>query len=157
MLLGYHQITTLVDLYPFNGVRNSLRCERFVEAGVNALLMSLAPVGFILGVKSLMLYGVVYYFVLFLFELIIWWIPYFAVPKGRWLATYNLALKVATTDFAKKDALADWAARHIRVHRGTLTALRSGRGPILPNLEHTILHCWTAITALVTLQAYRAL
>ena len=157
LLLAYHQTTTLVDLYPFNGVRNSSPRERFIEAGINALLMCLAPIGFIFGIRSLMLYGVVYYFLVFLFELIIWWIPYFTRPKGRWHAPYNLALALATTAFAQKDALADWSARHIRVHRGTLTPLRPGKGPILPNLEHIILHFWTAITALVTLEGYRAL
>lgn len=157
VLVGYHQITTLVDLHPFNGVRNSSQSERLVEAGANALLMCLAPVGFILGIKSLMLYGVVYYFVLLLFELIIWWVPYFTAPRGRWLGPYNLALRVATTNFAQKDALADWAARHIRIHSGTLTLLRPGPGPILPNVEHTVLHCWTAVTAIVTLEAYRTL
>jgi hypothetical protein len=157
LLFAYHQTTTLVDLYPFNGVRNSSQRERFIEAGINALLMCLAPIGFIFGIRSLMLYGVVYYFVLLLFELIIWWVPYFTRPEGRWRAPYNLALALATTAFAQKDPLADWSARHIRVHEGTVTPLRRGKGPILPNLEHIILHFWTAITALVTLEAYRAL
>jgi hypothetical protein len=157
LLLTYHQITTLVDLYPFNGVRNSSARERFIEASINALLMCLAPLGFIYGIRSLMLYGVVYYFFLFLLELITWWIPYFTRPKGRWHAPYNFALTLATTDFGHKDALSDWSARHNRMHKGTFTPLRPGKGPILPNLEHIILHCLTAITALVTLAAYRAL
>ena len=104
-----------------------------------------------------MLYGVVYYFLLFLFEVIIWWVPYFTRPNGRWRAPYNLALALATTAFAQKDALADWSARHLRMHRGTFTPLRPGKGPILPNLEHISLHCWTAITAVDTLEAYGAL
>ena len=157
LLLAYHQITTLVDLYPFNGVRNSSTAERLAEAGVNAALMSLAPIGFLFGIRSLMLYGVVYYFVLFFFELIIWWIPYFTPPQGPWLALYTLALAVATTNFGRKGALADWSARHARIHRGTFTPLKPGAGPILPNLEHIILHGWTALTALVTLGAFRAL
>ena len=157
LLVAYHQMTTLVDLYPFNGVRNSSLRERSVEAGINALLMCLAPIGFTFGIRSLMLYGVVYYFLLLLFEVIIWWIPYFTRPNGRWRAPYNLALALATTAFAQKDALADWSARHIRMHKGTFTPLRPGKGPILPNFEHIILHCWTAITAIVTLEAYGAL
>jgi hypothetical protein len=33
LLLAYHQTTTLVDLYPFNGVRNSSQRERIPRAG----------------------------------------------------------------------------------------------------------------------------
>jgi hypothetical protein len=81
ILLAYHQITTLVDLYPFNGARNYSGRERLAELGVNGVLMSLAPIGFVFESHGLMLYGVIYYFVLFAIEIIIWWIPYFAVPS----------------------------------------------------------------------------
>jgi len=156
LLLAYHQITTLVDLHPFNGVRNSSRGERLAEAGLNAVLMGLAPIGFALGIRGLMLYGVVYYFVLLFFEIVIWWIPYLTAPSGRWLGLYNFLLSVATTSFGQKDALADWTERHVRLHRLTITPLPRGRGPILPNLEHTILHVWTAVTAITTLLGYLA-
>ena len=43
-LLAYHQATTLIDLHPFNGVRHANRHERLIEAAVNAVLMSLAPI-----------------------------------------------------------------------------------------------------------------
>jgi hypothetical protein len=46
ILLLYHQITTWIDLFPFNGARNYSRQERLAEAGANALLMGLAPLGF---------------------------------------------------------------------------------------------------------------
>lgn len=156
VLLAYHQLTTLIDLHPFNGVRNTLRTERFAEAGVNAILMSLAPIGFALDVRGLMLYGAVYYLVLFFFELVIWWVPYFSAPAGPWLRIYNVFLSVATTSFGAANPLADWTDRHVRMHRSTITLLRPRRGPIVPNLEHTILHAWTALTAIVTLAAVLA-
>jgi hypothetical protein len=156
VLLAYHQVTTLFDLHPFNGVRRASRAERFTEAGVNAILMSLAPLGFALGVRPLMLYGVIYYFVLFFFELVIWWIPYFSAPSGRWLRAYNFLLSVATTSFGERDPLASWTDRHVRLHSATITLLRHGRGPIVPNLEHMILHAWTAVTATATLAAFLA-
>lgn len=156
LLLAYHQITTLVDLHPFNGVQNASRGERFAEAGVNAVLMGLAPLGFALGIRGLMLYGVVYYFVLLFFEVVIWWIPYLTAPSGRWLGVYNFLLSVATTSFGQRDALADWAERHVRLHSRTITPWPPGRGPVLPNLEHTILHAWTVVTAITTLIGFLA-
>ena len=153
-LLAYHQTTTLVDLYPFNGVRNASLSERFLEAGVNLVLMGLAPIGFTLGIPALMVYGVVYYFVLLFFELIIWWVPYFATPAGRWFTSYNLALSIATGQVGQQNALTEWASRHRRLHKGTVTLLNPGKGPIRPNLEHMILHGWTLITAVSTSAAF---
>src|SRR4051812_17935431 len=75
ILLGYHQVTTWVDLHPFNGARHYSRKEKLAEAGANAVLMSLAPIGFGFHVKALMTFGVAYYFVLFAIELLIWWVP----------------------------------------------------------------------------------
>ena len=153
LLLLYHQITTLVDLHPFNGARNASLSERFGEAGVNAVLMGLAPIGYAFGIRSLMLYGVVYYFVLLFFEIMIWWVPYFTSPSGRWRGAYNFILSIATVSFAEKDALSNWTDRHVRLHRSTITLLPHGRGPVVPNLEHMILHLLTAVTAIATLVA----
>jgi hypothetical protein len=157
LLLAYHQITTLIDLYPFNGVRNHSGRERWIEAGVNAILMTLPPIGFVLGIHSLMLFGAIYYFVLFSIEIVIWWIPYFTVPSGIWRSVYNRLLSLATSNFEKGDTLVNWAAMHSRLHRGTITPLKPSRGPIVPNLEHIILHGWTLVTAATTLVTYRGI
>ncbi|HLN29234.1 MAG TPA: hypothetical protein VK395_15910 [Gemmataceae bacterium] len=154
VLLIYHQITTFVDLYPFNGARNYSARERLAEMGVNAALMSLAPIGFTLNLHGLMLFGVIYYFVLFGVEIVIWWIPYFTVPSGCWRRAYNLVLSVATSNFEKGDALEHWLAVHQRLHDGTLTVVPKRGGRIVPNLEHTLLHGWTLVTAITTLIAY---
>jgi hypothetical protein len=103
-----------------------------------------------------MLYGVIYYFVLLAFEIIIWWIPYFVLPTGRWRHAYNVALSVATSDFEPGDALNHWLATHERIHRGTLCILPRRSGHIIPNLEHILLHSWTLVTALATLSAYHS-
>jgi len=150
----YHQITTLVDLYPFNGVRHHTGNERFTEAAVNAVLMLLPPIGFILRLRGLMLFGVVYYFILLFFELVIWWVPYFTDPPPTWRRFYNLALSLATSNFRKGDTLDTWASIHHRLHDGTITPLEPGKGPIRPNLEHIILHTWTIVTAVATTAAY---
>jgi hypothetical protein len=155
-LLGYHQVTTLVDLFPFNGARNYSGRERLAEVGINGVLMSLGPMGFLLGSHGLMLYGVIYYFVLLAIETIIWWIPYFSTPTGLWRRAYNYMLSVATSDFEKGDTLKRWLVTNGRLHGGTLTLLPLRRGHIVPNLEHMILHGLTMITAVATLGAYRA-
>ena len=128
----YHQVTTLLDLFPFNGVRFYSRREQLLEAGINLVLMSLPPLGFVLHVPSLMLFGVVYYFVLLAVEFTTWWVPYLFGPSQKWLDVYT------------------------RIHSQTITVLpRRGTNPV-PNLEHLILHSLSLLTAIVTLIAYRS-
>ena len=153
-LLLYHQLTTLVDLHPFNGVRFYSGRERLAEAGVNLVLMGLAPIGYAFQFHGLMLYGAIYYVVLLVVEIIIWWVPYFTLPKGKWRRAYNAALSLATSNFEPGDALNHWIAVHERIHSSTLFVLPRRNGHIVPNLEHVILHCWTLVTALATLNAY---
>lgn len=154
LLLVYHQATTLLDLFPFNGSRHYRTREKLAEAGVNAVLMSLPPIGFLLHVRPLMGFGLVYYFVLFAFELIIWWIPYVSTPTGRWRRAYNVLLSAATSDFQAGDALDRWHDIYHRLHAPTITILPRREGRIVPNLEHTILHVWTALTSVVTAYAF---
>ena len=156
LLLAYHQVTSWFDFYPFNGVRNYSRQEKFAEIGVNAILMSLPPIGFGFHIRGLMLFGVVYYFVLLAAELIIWWVPYLIEPTGRWRLAYNRLLAVATSNFQEGDTLSHWIAIYNRVHRGTITLLPMRPNRPVPNLEHTILHLWTLVTALITLISYSA-
>jgi hypothetical protein len=157
VLLGYHQATTLLDLHPFNGARNYSGKEKLMEAGVNGALMSLAPVGFVFQIQPLMVFGAVYYFVLFAAELIIWWVPYLTVPSGRWRVIYNRLLSIATSHFEPGDTLEHWIAIYNRLHRGTIALLPARGDRPVPNLEHTILHAWTLITALATLIGYGVL
>ena len=154
ILLGYHQATTLVDLHPYNGVRFSSGRERHIEAAVNGILMCLGPVGYAFRLHGLMLYGAIYYFVLFAVEVVIWWIPYFTAPAGKWRSAYNFLLACVTAGFEPGDALDRWLGVHKRVHGSTLFVLPMRSGRIVPNLEHMLLHGWTLITAFATLSAY---
>jgi hypothetical protein len=122
-LLVYHQVTTLIDFFPFNGARNYSRKEKLVECGVNGILMILPPIGFGFHLQALRVFGVVYYFVLFGIELLIWWIPYLAAPTGNWRVVYNRLLAFATSDFEPGDTLARWQGVYDRLHRGTITLL----------------------------------
>jgi len=154
ILLTYHQFTTWCDLYPFNGVRHYSRSEQFAEAGTNAVLMSLAPVGFAFHLTPLMRYGVFYYFILFAIELLIWWVPYLFIPLGRWRLVYNRLLAFATSSFGPGDTLDRWIAVHQRLHADTISLLPRRPGRPTPNLEHSILHAWTLLTAIFTLSAF---
>lgn len=153
-LLIFHQVTTIFDFHPFNGVRYYSNKEKLVEAGSNGLLMSVAPIGFGLHIKALMSFGVVYYFVLFAIELLIWWVPYFTVPSGQWRTIYNRILSCATSNFEKGDTLDNWVAIYNRIHRGTITIWPLRENRPVPNLEHTILHVWTLVTAVLTARRY---
>jgi hypothetical protein len=133
LLVVYHQVTTWLDLFPFNGVRFYSRREQVTEALVNFVLMGLPPVGFCFHVPSLMKFGVVYYFALLVIEGATWWAPYLfgASPK--------------------------WAEMHARLHGQTVTIIPKRAGHPAPNLEHLILMLLTAATAFATLPAFRAL
>ena len=154
LLVVYHQVMTLIDFFPFNGSRNYTRTEKLLECVVNGALMLLPPIGFAFHIRALRSFGVVYYFVLFIIELLIWWVPYLTVPSGRWRGIYNRLLSFATSNFEEGDTLDRWRDTYNRLHRGTITVLPAqGERPV-PNLEHTILHAWTLITALATAVAY---
>jgi hypothetical protein len=55
-LLAYHQLTTLVDLYPFNGASNYTWKEKLAECSVNGLLL-LPPIDFGFQIRVLMIFG----------------------------------------------------------------------------------------------------
>jgi hypothetical protein len=131
-LLAYHQTTTLVDLFPFNGARFSKPGERFAEAALNGVLMLGPPMGFALGWRPLMQFGAAYYVILFACEVATWFVPYLLGASSKWEATYR------------------------RVHASTIMLLpRRGANPT-PNLEHLILMAFTLATAASTLVSYRS-
>jgi hypothetical protein len=133
VLLVFHQLTTALDFYPFNGVRHTKLTERRVEQAVNGLLMGLPPIGFIFHIDPLIYYGVAYYFILLSVECATWWMPYFFGASDRWLEIY------------------------LRVHSSTVGVLPGRDKRTAPNLEHLILMALTAATAEITLVQFRAL
>ena len=132
-LLAYHQVTTWSDLFPFNGVRYTKPKERIIEAIVNLLLMSLAPIGFATGYEALMKFGLVYYFVLFAIECATWWAPYAFGASKQWQEIYT------------------------RVHSRTINVLPAKHGRPRPNLEHLILMVFTLVVAVITRSEFAAL
>jgi len=115
VLLLYHQLTTGIDLYPFNGVRSTKLAERRTEQAVNGVLMGLPVIGFVFRIDGLIYYAVAYYFILLAVEVATWWMPYLFGASDRWLEVY------------------------LRVHSSTLGILPGRDQRTAPNLEHLIL------------------
>jgi hypothetical protein len=133
LLFVYHQITTLFDLYPFNGARFSRLKERLAEAAFNGALMIWAPIVYIFGWRGVMPYAAMYYFVLFVCVIATWFVPYFFGGSEKWTEIYS------------------------RVQGRTLLLLPPRGDHPNPNIEHLVLMVLTLITGLVTLGAYRRL
>lgn len=78
LLLIYHQVTTVVPLFPWNDVEKYSKKELLAEAGTNGLLMGLGALSIIVGNTGFFhYYPLIYYPFLFCGECIQWWIPYF--------------------------------------------------------------------------------
>jgi hypothetical protein len=133
LLFVYHQVTTLFDLYPFNGARFSRLNERVAEAAFNGALMVWAPIVYACGWTGAMPYAAMYYFVLFVCVIATWFVPYFFGGSEKWTEIYS------------------------RVQGRTLLLLPPRGDHPNPNIEHLILMVLTLITGFVTLGAYRQL
>jgi hypothetical protein len=130
LLLLFHQATTLFDLYPFNNVRTYTLKERLLECGVNGALMALPLVGSLFRVEWMTNVALLIYPVLLLGEYLAWWRHYFFGPTEAWKKTYN------------------------RLFKNTIIVLPPIKNHPVPNLEHTILHSLTGLTAIITYIAY---
>lgn len=129
-LLLFQQATTLFDFYPFNNVRNYTVGERLLECSVNGALMAVPVAGFAFHIGWMQAAALVIYPVLLAGEYLRWWRPYFFGPTGAWQEAYD------------------------RFFRQTVTVLPPIKNHPVPNLEHTILHAVTLLTAIVTYIAY---
>lgn len=129
-LLLFHQATTLFDFYPFNNVRHYTFGERLLECGVNGTLMSVPLIGFVFHLEWMMLAALVIYPVLLIGEYLNWWRHYFFGATESWQQTYD------------------------RLFRNTIIVLPPIKNHPVPNLEHTLLHSLTLLTAIVTYIAY---
>jgi hypothetical protein len=126
---GYFLVTTLVDLYPLNNVRDAKRSEQVTEILVNGPIMTLPAVllglaaaiglpalGYIAGALELLIA---------LGGLTLWWMPYLAGVTVPW---------------ATAGSGASWSELHARTYAHTLIVLPPIGDRPRPNLEHMILH-----------------
>jgi hypothetical protein len=129
LTVAYHQVTTLVDLYPFNNIRDSKRSQRFAEAAINGPIMLVPAVALLLGglwhVWGLGLFAGIFELVVAIGGVANWWLPYLVGGKTPWATAGS-----GTT----------WSELHDRTYSHTIIVLpRIGNRP-RPNLEHMILH-----------------
>ena len=134
LTLAFHQVTTHLDLFPFNNVRHYTRRERVTEATVNGVVMLLPPVLLVIGTPVTVAVSAALLSLLFVMELLMWWLPYVA----------------GTSVPALTQGDEPWPVLHERIFAPTVTVLpRIGDHP-RPNLEHTLLHGLTLAAATAT-------
>jgi hypothetical protein len=127
--VAYHAVMTLVDLFPFNNVRDAERREQLTEVAVNAPVMALPAVLLAIGAATSMpafgYAGAIVESFAVLGGLLLWWSPYLAGVTMPW-ATAGVGVT--------------WAELHARTYGRTVIVLpRIGDRP-RPNLEHMVLH-----------------
>ncbi|SNT43903.1 hypothetical protein SAMN05421812_10651 [Asanoa hainanensis] len=135
--VAYFAVTTLVDVYPLNNVRDAKRKEQWTEVAVNAPVMALPAAllavsptwGYVAGALELLIVAG---------GLLLWWLPY---------------LVGVTVPWATAGTGVTWAQLHARTYARTLIVLpRIGDRP-RPNLEHMILHALMLAVAVATFAA----
>ena len=128
LLLGYHQVTTLVPLFPWNDVQKYTKKELLLEAGVNGALMGTGLICLILSNSAFSRwYPIFYYPILFMGECFDWWIPYFS------------------ESFAKARKIWNYEARFAR----TIKWIPHQPGKRTPDANHIALHLLTIVTILL--------
>ncbi len=122
--LIFHQITTRIDLFPFNAVRFYSEEERQVETTVNGIIMVIPII--ITCIKPHPIWiaiGGCIWVLISIGAILNWWIPYFT---GREL--YKM----------KQDET--WQEVYERIFSKTITILPHIENNPRPNVEHMILH-----------------
>jgi hypothetical protein len=142
--VAYFLVTTLVDLFPLNNVRDAKRSEQLTEVAVNAPVMTLPAVllGLAagLGMPPLGYIGGAVELLAAIGGLVLWWMPYLAGVTAPW-ATAGTGVT--------------WSELHERTYARTLIVLpRIGDRP-RPNVEHMILHA-LMLSAAITIFAATA-
>jgi hypothetical protein len=134
LTLVFHQVTTHLDLHPFNNIRLYGRKERLTEASVNGAVMALPILLLVVDRPVTVLVSAVLFTLLFAMEVLMWWLPY---VSGRSLPALTQGDET-------------WEQMHARVFASTVTVLPQIRSHPTPNLEHTLLHTCTLLAALAT-------
>ncbi|MFY0521517.1 hypothetical protein ACOMCU_27440 [Lysinibacillus sp. UGB7] len=89
LLFLYFEVTTLVNLYPWNDLSKYSTKEKIIEATVNGIIIILCIGLFITQIKWLMIISVVFWFVFLFMQLLNWWMPYLT---GKYLKQFPKTL-----------------------------------------------------------------
>ena len=128
LILIYHQLTTLVSLFPWNDTSKYTKREIIAEAGSNGLLMGAGVLCLLLPNKGFChFYPLFYYPFLFTGEISQWRLPYFS------------------DKFSKMRLGDDFDIRFAR----TIKLFKTQNGKQLPDANHIILHFLTLITLIL--------
>lgn len=131
--LFYHQVTTLFDLYPFNGIRYYTVKERRKEALINGITM-LIPIFLTLTDKPIFIgIGAVIWMLVVLGAFLNWWLPY---TTG--LSVYKMPNNET------------WPQVHERIFAKTIIILPRIKNNPTPNVEHMILHTFILASTIST-------
>jgi hypothetical protein len=124
--LVYHQITTLIDLYPFNNIRGVASREKLVESSVNGFTMLFPVIALVSGNRILMNIAVILLTLVCIGEFFTWYYPYLFGSTSYWQKIYDQKFKK------------------------TIIVLPSIKNHPIPNLEHMILHFLTLTAFILT-------
>jgi len=128
LLLIYHQVTTLVPLFPWNDVRQYRWKELLAEVCTNGLLMGCSAFCLIMGNTGFYhYYPLVYYPFLLSGELFQWWLPY----------------------FSKKFAASKVNFDYERLFGRTTKLIPHKPGKRTPDANHIVLHSITVVTVIL--------
>jgi|SRR5690625_3492233 len=131
ILLLYVEITTLVNLYPWNDLAKYTNKEKMLEATVNGLTILLGIVLFVSGIKWLMIVSVIFWLIFLLMQLLNWWMPYLT---GKHLNQFPR--KLYDTHFQE-----------------TLKILPPIKDHIIPDAQHNVLQLISLVVFVVSLLA----
>ncbi|MBD8006611.1 hypothetical protein [Bacillus norwichensis] len=76
LLFFYFEVTTLLNLFPWNDLSKYTRKEKFTEAITNGLFILLCIGLFATKVKWLMAISVMFYLIFLIMQILTWWMPY---------------------------------------------------------------------------------
>lgn len=132
--LIYHQITTRIDLFPFNAVRFYSEEERRVETTVNGIIMFIPIILTLINSYPIWIaIGGCIWLLISIGAVLNWWIPYFT---GREI--YKM----------KQDET--WEEVYNKIFSKTITILPHIKNNPRPNVEHMILHTLILSSAILS-------
>ena len=129
LLFLYFEVTTLVNLFPWNDLSKYSYRERLLEATVNGITIIIGIALFVTKIKWLMTISVVLWFVFLLMQLLTWWMPYLT---GKHLKQFPRDLY--DTHFQE-----------------TLKILPPIKNHIIPDAQHTVLQIISLATFMTSL------
>lgn len=131
LLFIYFEVTTLMNLFPWNDLTKYSPKEKLLEATVNGITIIVGLVLFVTKIKWLMVISVVLWFIFLLMQLLTWWMPYLT---GKHLKQFPRELY--DTHF-----------------RDTIKILPPIKNHIIPDAQHIVLQIISLATFIASLIA----